>query len=90
MEMEGAGVMGSLLSLFQDYIFYLEPEKLESGKGECSYDPKVDSVSALISESFSLATAALQGGQGDRGCSGWALWCSRGTPSWFSALIPGP
>lgn len=36
--------------LFQDYIFYLEPEKLESGKGKCSYDPKVDTVSALISE----------------------------------------
>uniref|UniRef100_A0A452GPY8 Sema domain-containing protein n=1 Tax=Gopherus agassizii TaxID=38772 RepID=A0A452GPY8_9SAUR len=34
----------------QDYIFYLEPEKLESGKGKCSYDPKVDSVSALINE----------------------------------------
>lgn len=36
---------------FQDYIFYLEPDKLESGKGKCSYDPKVDTVSALISES---------------------------------------
>ncbi|XP_039189705.1 semaphorin-3F isoform X2 [Crotalus tigris] len=34
----------------QDYIFYLEPEKLESGKGKCSYDPKVDTVSALINE----------------------------------------
>ncbi|XP_067417381.1 semaphorin-3F isoform X2 [Emydura macquarii macquarii] len=34
----------------QDYIFYLEPEKLESGKGKCSYDPKLDSVSALINE----------------------------------------
>lgn len=34
----------------QDYIFYLEPERLESGKGKCSYDPKVDTVSALISE----------------------------------------
>ncbi|XP_005289406.2 semaphorin-3F isoform X1 [Chrysemys picta bellii] len=34
----------------KDYIFYLEPEKLESGKGKCSYDPKVDSVSALINE----------------------------------------
>uniref|UniRef100_A0A4X2LR03 Semaphorin 3F n=1 Tax=Vombatus ursinus TaxID=29139 RepID=A0A4X2LR03_VOMUR len=34
----------------QDYIFYLEPEKLESGKGKCPYDPKVDSVSALINE----------------------------------------
>uniref|UniRef100_G1KI87 Semaphorin 3F n=1 Tax=Anolis carolinensis TaxID=28377 RepID=G1KI87_ANOCA len=34
----------------QDYIFYLEPERLESGKGKCSYDPKVDTVSALINE----------------------------------------
>ncbi|NWH35872.1 SEM3F protein, partial [Chloropsis hardwickii] len=34
----------------QDYIFYLEPDKLESGKGKCSYDPKVDTVSALINE----------------------------------------
>ncbi|XP_038628306.1 semaphorin-3F isoform X2 [Tachyglossus aculeatus] len=34
----------------KDYIFYLEPEKLESGKGKCPYDPKVDSVSALINE----------------------------------------
>ncbi|KFV06602.1 Semaphorin-3F, partial [Pterocles gutturalis] len=31
-------------------IFYLEPDKLESGKGKCSYDPKVDTVSALINE----------------------------------------
>lgn len=41
----------SICFLLQDYIFYLEPEKLESGKGKCSYDPKVDTVSALISES---------------------------------------
>uniref|UniRef100_A0A8B9P4V6 Semaphorin 3F n=1 Tax=Apteryx owenii TaxID=8824 RepID=A0A8B9P4V6_APTOW len=34
----------------QDYIFYLESDKLESGKGKCSYDPKVDTVSALINE----------------------------------------
>uniref|UniRef100_A0A8B9S1X3 Semaphorin 3F n=1 Tax=Accipiter nisus TaxID=211598 RepID=A0A8B9S1X3_9AVES len=34
----------------KDYIFYLEPDKLESGKGKCSYDPKVDTVSALINE----------------------------------------
>uniref|UniRef100_A0A8C5S1C2 Semaphorin 3F n=1 Tax=Laticauda laticaudata TaxID=8630 RepID=A0A8C5S1C2_LATLA len=34
----------------KDYIFYLEPEKLESGKGKCSYDPKVDTVSTLINE----------------------------------------
>ncbi|XP_025060156.1 semaphorin-3F isoform X3 [Alligator sinensis] len=36
----------------KDYIFYLEPDKLESGKGKCSYDPKVDSVSALINPAF--------------------------------------
>lgn len=41
----------SICFLLQDYIFYLEPDKLESGKGKCSYDPKVDTVSALISES---------------------------------------
>uniref|UniRef100_A0A8C4LVY7 Semaphorin 3F n=1 Tax=Equus asinus asinus TaxID=83772 RepID=A0A8C4LVY7_EQUAS len=34
----------------QDYIFYLEPERLESGKGKCPYDPKLDTASALISE----------------------------------------
>lgn len=38
------------LSALQDYIFYLEPEKLESGKGKCPYDPKLDTASALISE----------------------------------------
>ncbi|XP_060691386.1 semaphorin-3F isoform X1 [Hemiscyllium ocellatum] len=32
----------------QDYIFHLEPGKVESGKGKCSYDPKLDSVSSLI------------------------------------------
>lgn len=40
-------------SLSQDYIFHLEPGKVESGKGKCSYDPKFSSVSSLISESFS-------------------------------------
>uniref|UniRef100_A0A452VA57 Semaphorin 3F n=1 Tax=Ursus maritimus TaxID=29073 RepID=A0A452VA57_URSMA len=34
----------------QDYIFYLEPERLESGKGKCPYDPKLDTASALINE----------------------------------------
>ncbi|XP_048344170.1 semaphorin-3F isoform X1 [Sphaerodactylus townsendi] len=34
----------------KDYIFYMEPQTLESGKGKCSYDPKVDTVSALINE----------------------------------------
>uniref|UniRef100_A0A8C4LUP2 Semaphorin 3F n=1 Tax=Equus asinus TaxID=9793 RepID=A0A8C4LUP2_EQUAS len=33
-----------------DYIFYLEPERLESGKGKCPYDPKLDTASALINE----------------------------------------
>uniref|UniRef100_A0A3Q2Y5H0 Semaphorin 3F n=1 Tax=Hippocampus comes TaxID=109280 RepID=A0A3Q2Y5H0_HIPCM len=32
----------------QEDIFHLEPGKVESGKGKCSYDPKLDSVSALI------------------------------------------
>ncbi|XP_039629284.1 semaphorin-3F-like isoform X1 [Polypterus senegalus] len=32
----------------KEYIFYLEPGKVESGKGKCSYDPKLNSVSALI------------------------------------------
>lgn len=52
----------SICFLLQDYIFYLEPDKLESGKGKCSYDPKVDTVSALISEfcrPLGLALAAL-------------------------------
>lgn len=58
MGMEGEIVTSSLFCfLLQDYIFYLEPDKLESGKGKCSYDPKVDTVSALISESC--------------GCQGW-------------------
>lgn len=35
---------------FQEEIFHLEPGKVESGKGKCSYDPKLNSVSALISE----------------------------------------
>lgn len=49
---EGENVTSALFCFLpQDYIFYLEPDKLESGKGKCSYDPKVDTVSALISES---------------------------------------
>lgn len=32
----------------EDYIFHLEPGKVESGKGKCSYDPKFSSVSSLI------------------------------------------
>ncbi|KAG7251003.1 hypothetical protein CRUP_003557 [Coryphaenoides rupestris] len=31
-----------------EYIFQLEPGKVDSGKGKCSYDPKLNSVSALI------------------------------------------
>uniref|UniRef100_A0A8C9SGF8 Semaphorin 3F n=1 Tax=Scleropages formosus TaxID=113540 RepID=A0A8C9SGF8_SCLFO len=31
-----------------EYIFHLEPGKVDSGKGKCSYDPKLNSVSALI------------------------------------------
>lgn len=37
-------------SALQDYIFYMEPERLESGKGKCPYDPKLDTASAIISE----------------------------------------
>lgn len=62
----GHGLTGSpVCFLLQDYIFYLEPDKLESGKGKCSYDPKVDTVSALISKSCSslgLALPVLGGG----------------------------
>uniref|UniRef100_A0A3Q3WPM0 Uncharacterized protein n=1 Tax=Mola mola TaxID=94237 RepID=A0A3Q3WPM0_MOLML len=32
----------------QEEIFHLEPGKVESGKGKCSYDPKLSSISALI------------------------------------------
>uniref|UniRef100_A0A3Q3NE26 Sema domain, immunoglobulin domain (Ig), short basic domain, secreted, (semaphorin) 3Fb n=1 Tax=Mastacembelus armatus TaxID=205130 RepID=A0A3Q3NE26_9TELE len=32
----------------QEEIFHLEPGKIESGKGKCAYDPKLNSVSALI------------------------------------------
>uniref|UniRef100_A0A4W6EQS5 Semaphorin 3F n=1 Tax=Lates calcarifer TaxID=8187 RepID=A0A4W6EQS5_LATCA len=32
----------------QEEIFHLEPGRVESGKGKCSYDPKLNSVSALI------------------------------------------
>lgn len=34
----------------QEYIFRLEPGKVDSGKGKCPYDPKLNSVSALISK----------------------------------------
>uniref|UniRef100_A0A1A7Z4P9 Semaphorin 3fb n=2 Tax=Iconisemion striatum TaxID=60296 RepID=A0A1A7Z4P9_9TELE len=32
----------------KEEIFHLEPGRVESGKGKCSYDPKLNSVSALI------------------------------------------
>ncbi|XP_027858829.1 sema domain, immunoglobulin domain (Ig), short basic domain, secreted, (semaphorin) 3Fa isoform X1 [Xiphophorus couchianus] len=32
----------------KEYIFRLEPGKVDSGKGKCPYDPKLNSVSALI------------------------------------------
>ncbi|KAL1265973.1 hypothetical protein QQF64_004000 [Cirrhinus molitorella] len=32
----------------REYIFHLEPGKEDSGKGKCPYDPKLNSVSALI------------------------------------------
>ncbi|KAG8436178.1 hypothetical protein GDO86_007326 [Hymenochirus boettgeri] len=34
----------------KDYVFHLETDRVESGKGKCAYDPKLDSVSALINE----------------------------------------
>ncbi len=37
---------------FQEYVFHLEPGKEDSGKGKCPYDPKLDSVSTLISKAF--------------------------------------
>ncbi|KAI4896671.1 hypothetical protein NFI96_006234, partial [Prochilodus magdalenae] len=35
-------------SMDQEYIFRLEPGKVDSGKGKCPFDPKLNSVSALI------------------------------------------
>uniref|UniRef100_A0A671NSL2 Sema domain, immunoglobulin domain (Ig), short basic domain, secreted, (semaphorin) 3Fa n=1 Tax=Sinocyclocheilus anshuiensis TaxID=1608454 RepID=A0A671NSL2_9TELE len=32
----------------KEYIFRLEPGKVDSGKGKCPFDPKLNSVSALI------------------------------------------
>uniref|UniRef100_A0A6Q2YHE6 Sema domain, immunoglobulin domain (Ig), short basic domain, secreted, (semaphorin) 3Fa n=1 Tax=Esox lucius TaxID=8010 RepID=A0A6Q2YHE6_ESOLU len=32
----------------QEYTFRLDPGKVDSGKGKCPYDPKLNSVSALI------------------------------------------
>uniref|UniRef100_A0A8C6SFN7 Sema domain, immunoglobulin domain (Ig), short basic domain, secreted, (semaphorin) 3Fb n=1 Tax=Neogobius melanostomus TaxID=47308 RepID=A0A8C6SFN7_9GOBI len=32
----------------KEEIFHLEPGRVESGKGKCTYDPKLNSVSALI------------------------------------------
>lgn len=75
--------------LLQDYVFYLEPDKLESGKGKCSYDPKVDTVSALISESCgSLVPVLPVLGRGNmqvglKNCSQEQGSCSA-TPAWFS------
>lgn len=38
---------------FQEYIFRLEPGKVDSGKGKCPFDPKLNSVSTLISKDLS-------------------------------------
>lgn len=66
----------------QDYIFYLEPDKLESGKGKCSYDPKVDTVSALISESCgSLEPVLPAPGRGNM---------QDGTAAPTSSRVPAP
>lgn len=88
---EGENVTSALFCFLpQDYIFYLEPDKLESGKGKCSYDPKVDTVSALISESCgSPGPVDGQREHSPRGpkklgsgschpCCGWWHWA----PSW--------
>lgn len=42
---------------FQEYIFRLEPGKVDSGKGKCPFDPKLNSVSALISKNLSHTCA---------------------------------
>ena len=57
-----------MLSL-QEYIFQLEPGKVDSGKGKCSYDPKLNSVSALISEYGSFESHWPSQG-GDEVCFG--------------------
>ncbi|TSM36136.1 Semaphorin-3F [Bagarius yarrelli] len=36
----------------KEYIFRLEPGKVDSGKGKCPFDPKLNSVSALINPTF--------------------------------------
>lgn len=47
----GSGhLMFDVVILWQEYIFRLEPGNEDSGKGKCPYDPKLNSVSALISE----------------------------------------
>ena len=43
----------------QEYIFRLEPGKVDSGKGKCPYDPKLNSVSALISKYLLLLFLSL-------------------------------
>lgn len=91
---EGENVTSALFCFLpQDYIFYLEPDKLESGKGKCSYDPKVDTVSALISESCgSPGPVDGQREHSPRGpkklgsgschpCRGWWHWA----PSWLQS-----
>lgn len=65
---------------FQEEIFHLEPGKVESGKGKCSYDPKLSSISALISE-YHLLTAVW--GQRHRSSS----LRSNGSVKWFGFLV---
>uniref|UniRef100_A0A8C2JYB8 Sema domain, immunoglobulin domain (Ig), short basic domain, secreted, (semaphorin) 3Fa n=1 Tax=Cyprinus carpio TaxID=7962 RepID=A0A8C2JYB8_CYPCA len=42
------GIMSLERNVSPEYIFRLEPGKVDSGKGKCPFDPKLNSVSALI------------------------------------------
>uniref|UniRef100_A0AAY5K9R7 Sema domain, immunoglobulin domain (Ig), short basic domain, secreted, (semaphorin) 3Fa n=1 Tax=Esox lucius TaxID=8010 RepID=A0AAY5K9R7_ESOLU len=44
----GLGIIVSCTLPLQEYTFRLDPGKVDSGKGKCPYDPKLNSVSALI------------------------------------------
>ena len=70
---------------FQEYIFHLEPGRVDSGKGKCSYDPKLNSVSALISE-YLLGSVTRTGG-------GWIeglCLAQLKAPEWLSGMVRDP